>query len=279
MALVELFGVEIEERVFVALFGIEVEVFPPINLFGIEVEINPPLHLSGVEVELDVEYPFVIGFGPRIGQGPYVITGMRSHGPESEVVLPTPEIYAYGDSNTVGFGVVPDSDAYVPRVGTAKGWAVTNRAFSGSKIADAEQIGRILADDLRVHHVILFLTGYNDMRFYGTTSDGLAQYETHLEDALDRFEAVGCDTYIANCLRMPAAAYSMGAPYDQGSDAAVALYNAVIQAQCAAHLQMTYVDVSALVDPTNLALWQADLSHPTSAGHLIIANAILALIP
>jgi len=87
----------------------------------------------------------------------------------------------------------------------------------------------------------------------------------------------GPNVYLGNCVRLNATGYASGAPYNQGSDAAVFAINRRILSVCkrlaADGLNVAYVDASALYDTS------ADISvdgiHPNDAGHAHIASAFL----
>jgi hypothetical protein len=89
------------------------------------------------------------------------------------------------------------------------------------------------------------------------------------------------NVYVGNCIREPAAGYAQNPPDDNGSDAAVVEFNAIIAADVAllrgdGLYNVVYVDVS---DAYNPATEQAgDNIHPGTTGHAAIAAAFYAAI-
>jgi hypothetical protein len=88
----------------------------------------------------------------------------------------------------------------------------------------------------------------------------------------------GPNVWCANCLRMPAASYALFAPFDQGSDAAVSLYNKIIleavRDLAIDNLNVMYVDASSNYDPvTDVGV---DAVHPSVAGYGKILDSFLS---
>lgn len=102
---------------------------------------------------------------------------------------------------------------------------------------------------------------------------------------VDNLPATRPFVYVGNTLRMSAAGYAVPispAMPANGSDAAVALYNAAAQAVCNAlsadGLNVLYVDASASYDPNTADLNTADGVHPSNQGMAKIAAAFVTVM-
>lgn len=85
------------------------------------------------------------------------------------------------------------------------------------------------------------------------------------------------DVRLSGPLKMASAGYSSSSPYNQGSDAAVALYAAAVEsiaAEAAADgRKVRYIDIN---DYWTISNMDTDLVHPTNAGHVQLADAFIA---
>lgn len=171
---------------------------------------------------------------------------------------PRPRLVAFGDSITEGIGTSSPDRAYAAIVARSLGYTLDNRAVGGSRIA--EQAAHIRAAALRSTDVVLWLTGYNDMR--GGTP--VAEYAAALAEALTLLRPA--TLIVGGCLPMTEAGYrAYGPRWSHGSDATAAAYRGVLRALWpAARAVEGY-------DPTN----NSDLVHPNDAGHAQIAAALL----
>lgn len=162
-------------------------------------------------------------------------------------------LVVFGDSIASGSGLPHPEACFANQVAVQLGLALDNRAVPGSRILDQLP----LMHDIPPNATILWLTGFNDMR-YGPPLDA---YQTHLKEGL----ALLPGAYVGNCLHM--ADYTIdGIAY--GSDAAVAAFNAVIANEVPPG---RLVDVDAVFDPHNVD----DGTHPNAIGHQQIAAAFL----
>jgi hypothetical protein len=91
-------------------------------------------------------------------------------------------INEYGDSITVNVGASIPANAYAALIGTAENAAVNNQAISGSQITT--QIDRVYATTIAQNAQSLILTGYNDMRNYGTNTGQQQMYTDALKASL-----------------------------------------------------------------------------------------------
>lgn len=88
----------------------------------------------------------------------------------------------FGDSVTVGVGASADRYKYANIIALENGWALSNKARSGTQLAD--EIPAIYSEAVEPEGNYLILTGYNDMRNFGLDNNGLAQYRGALYAAL-----------------------------------------------------------------------------------------------
>jgi lysophospholipase L1-like esterase len=89
---------------------------------------------------------------------------------------------AFGDSITVGSGATVGANAYVSLVAAGRDSIITNEGQGGTQITT--QIDNILATTIGPYSASTILTGYNDMRCYGTDATKQATYSATLASAL-----------------------------------------------------------------------------------------------
>ncbi|MEA2571744.1 MAG: hypothetical protein QOI24_3745 [Acidobacteriota bacterium] len=95
-------------------------------------------------------------------------------------------LLAFGDSITLGTGASPSSNGYASVVATAKGWTLDNHANSGTQASDysSGQIDAVLQQTVSDTTKTIMLSGYNDMRAWGSSTTGLATYADTLRAML-----------------------------------------------------------------------------------------------
>lgn len=176
---------------------------------------------------------------------------------------PARRLVAFGDSITVGDGAHDHAFGYAQLLASRLGFLLDNCAVSGTRMIDHR--AAIEACTFRSSDVVIWLTGYNDMRI-GTS---LEEYQTDLRAAL----ALIPGAYVGNCLRMPPDSYAIP-PNDKGSDARVAEFNRVIAEEASA---------AGCVPINACGAWDTrlcdDTIHPNDAGHAQIARAFLRAMP
>lgn len=190
--------------------------------------------------------------------------------------------YAFGDSITQGSGFNPDPLqlwGYINYVAQCLGWKIVNNAVGGTKIEDAAHTANMaLIKPTARRDRILWLTGYNDYRFYGNSSADIDAYGVRLQSALTTLSAHNCPIILGNVLRMVPAYYSL-APYDKGSDAAAAAYDVKIASVAAGFPLVQVIDITTLYNPLEVHL-QGDHVHlnylGTTALGKVFVNAIIA---
>jgi lysophospholipase L1-like esterase len=85
---------------------------------------------------------------------------------------------AFGDSITAGLQASSDQRRYANLVASTIGWTLTNKAQSGGLLAD--QATAIYSETVAPDADSFILTGYNDMRRFGTDNEGLAYFRNAL---------------------------------------------------------------------------------------------------
>lgn len=185
-----------------------------------------------------------------------------------------PRLVLYGDSHTEGLSGLEGAPGYAVLLGERLGLPVHNRGIGSSKIAMAGQLVSMREDGGQRESeasVIVYLAGYNDMRF--GRDPGLVHFRQDLREALELLVDRGAGrVLIGNCMRMRADEYAAPAHAPNfvfGSDAMVSEYNAVIE-QEAARAGAEVVDVSSAIDPERDASF--DRVHLSAEGHRRLAD-------
>src|SRR4051812_34963113 len=95
-------------------------------------------------------------------------------------------LLAFGDSITLSTGASPSSNGYAPVVAAAKGWTLDNHANSGTQASDYSggQIDVVLQQTVSDTTKTIMLSGYNDMRAWGSSTTGLTTYADTLRAML-----------------------------------------------------------------------------------------------
>jgi lysophospholipase L1-like esterase len=173
---------------------------------------------------------------------------------------PRPRLVVLGDSIGVGVGASDRArTSYAALLAAQLNLTLDNRAIGGSTI-DQQPI----PTDLRAGDVVVWLSGYNDMR----AGHDPAAYGARLRAAAAAIVAQGAVLYLAGCLSMTDAGYaSYGPQWNRGSAALVEQYTAQIASVPGVrHVALDY-------NPANV---DSDLAHPNDAGHAQIAQSFLA---
>jgi len=190
-------------------------------------------------------------------------------------------VYAFGDSLTDGSTSNPDPAqkfGYINVVSQLLGWKIVNHAVGGTKIGDSTQSQYMSLIPALPKDRIVWLTGYNDMRANGTNSAGIDAYGVTLNTLLTTLSAYGCPILLGNCLKMTATGYTQGSPdFSNGSDAAVAAFNAKISTVASNFPLVTLIDVSTAFVPTNGDM-QGDNVHFNFSGCYKLGNAFVSAI-
>ncbi len=203
--------------------------------------------------------PIAAGFGPKLHR----------------------RVFGFGDSYTDGSFSIPDpltKFGYLYQICFNKGWELRNFAVGGTKIADAGHTTNMDKIDAQPWDRIVWLSGYNDMRFYGNNATEIDTYGTLLSAALTKLSAYGCPIILGNCAKMLTASYSQNAPYNLGSDAAALAYSNKLATIAAGFPLVTVVDVNASWNVNGAGFIQGDGVHPTRVGHQAIATVFLTAI-
>jgi lysophospholipase L1-like esterase len=212
-------------------------------------------------------------------------------------------VWAFGDSITYGAFATDEAHTYVGLVAASLAVGAHNLGISGAGITDIVDGEIMTISPPNRYDVAVMLVGYNDMRYYGSNPAQTAFFRSYLEHGLVYLTSATREPYaqtarerlllragklarvadgtrvmVGNCLKMTTAGYAQHPPYNNGSDAVVAEYNAAIAASVTTlrnqGRNVTLVDVSSVYDPYNAG--SPDGEHPGNIGHAVIANAYIA---
>jgi lysophospholipase L1-like esterase len=95
-------------------------------------------------------------------------------GPAGGQPFPVAKVVCFGDSITAGVGASAERYRYANLIARENGWVLANKARSGGQLAD--MISAVYSEVVEADGNYLILTGYNDMRNFGTDNAGLSQY-------------------------------------------------------------------------------------------------------
>lgn len=189
-------------------------------------------------------------------------------------------LFMFGDSITDGSLSIPDpitKYGYAYNIAARKGWETVDLAVGGTRIFDSTQTAPMSGQNTTSNDRIVWLTGYNDMRFSGNDSTYINNFGTALSAQLTILSTYGCPIILVTGLKMQAAAYSMYSPYNLGSDAAVAAYTTKVNTIAASFPLVTVVDIAAF-NPSTAGNMQGDLVHPSRVGADSIASIVMSSI-
>jgi lysophospholipase L1-like esterase len=196
---------------------------------------------------------------------------------------PVNRIIAFGDSHSEGSsGLHPGEKGFVRLLADAVSVPFINRAYGGSKISTRGQMPDVLAETDLEGAAVVYLTGYNDMR-WGRQGSSWPYYRADLERSIRHLKEVGAARIlIGNCLRMQQKMYvdlsatpEYGVNFNYGSDEAVFQINRVI-ADVVAREGAELVDTNAVIDPELDSSW--DNIHLSQRGHNKISEAFRAAL-
>lgn len=193
---------------------------------------------------------------------------------------------AFGDSITVGWGASDmQTTSWAPLVAKYKSLILDNRAVGastliGPSLEARNQYKTIMETLLNETCVSVFLTGFNDMRYFGEDLNALATYSRRLTEVLRYIGQF--PTYVGNCLRMTPEGYtSFGPDWNKGSNKAVTMYNEairqVIDQVKKEGFNITHVDASAVYNPSKEVSPTTGV-HPNDTGHAKIAREFLMIM-
>lgn len=188
---------------------------------------------------------------------------------DAPAARPSRELIAFGDSVTS----MPGS--WATMVSNDIKYPLNNQAEPGTACQQEWQIGRIRSTDIRPQDIVVFLTGYNNLRGSGSNPDlGLPVYKPCLQEALEIFAASGAQTYIGTTMTFQSVIDDHMLYWNgpNGNAANALTYANEIKAMVAAlnAPNIHVVDVNALW-PANSAT-EYDFVHPTPLGHRMLAD-------
>lgn len=176
---------------------------------------------------------------------------------------------AYGHSWVAGEAATHQSRGFVELAAREVGLEAINLGIGGSSSTDtAEQLSR---RPRPTAEVLVVMTGLNDARRYGDSSDALDAYAAALMSIFGVLCASPATRVIV--VEQPRLLdYSLYPPHDRGSNEILDAYNGRLRA---------VVDRHPLVVLATVAGWDAttmlddDTVHPNDAGHAALAAAVV----
>jgi lysophospholipase L1-like esterase len=183
-------------------------------------------------------------------------------------------IIAFGDSITAGYGTSNMNEtSYAGQIANHYQLELTDLGIGHSTLSG--EMPGILNYPYKPTQTVVMLSGYNDMRNFGTDATHLAQYGAQLKQAFDLWESLGIEVYIGNCLREVQPGY--GVYGGIGSDAAANLYAAELTAQASGYSHIHVIDTNNDWNPI-LSNTAEDLVHPNDIGANQIAQVFINAI-
>jgi lysophospholipase L1-like esterase len=187
----------------------------------------------------------------------------------SAVYVKPTRLLAFGHSIPLGRGASSPSRGYVALVGAYLHVPVANYAVGGAEMTDTLAIVEAKPAPLPTDLVILHI-GLNDIELRGMNpsleSDGAAV----MNQMLGKLTSQGARVVVMS--ECEPVNWSTPAPFNNGSDAAFAAWNAVVAKAASGYINTTLVKACTTWDPaTNV---DGSGYHPNDAGHALIATAI-----
>jgi lysophospholipase L1-like esterase len=180
---------------------------------------------------------------------------------------------AYGHSWVYGTGARRHSEGFVELAARELAVRLNNQAESGSLSAETARL--VIAQPPEPADVFVVMTGFNDARLHGPTPAGQRQYEESLEIVLHALHKADPQAVVLAIEQPYVKDYSGHAPYDQGSNAIVDRYNAILRSTVARFPSARTVVVDGWDAATMLA---KDNVHPNDRGHAVLARSLVGAV-
>jgi lysophospholipase L1-like esterase len=180
-----------------------------------------------------------------------------------------PGIVSFGHSWVFGTGATARTNGFVGRLTRATGSPINNRSVSGSTAGEVAAV--VEASTLGHLDAVLIMTGLNDARLRGASVDGIHHYERALDRIVRAFTKFSPDARILAIAQPPLLDYTLHAPFNRGSDAAIEAYNAALARGMAEAPHARVITVEGWNPVSMLA---ADTVHPNDKGHALIAHTL-----
>jgi lysophospholipase L1-like esterase len=180
---------------------------------------------------------------------------------------------AYGHSWVYGTGARRHSEGFVELAARELGVRLNNQAESGSLSTETARL--VIAQPPAPADVFVVMTGFNDARLHGSTPAGQRQYEESLEIVLHALHKADPQAVVLAIEQPYVEDYSGHAPYDQGSNATVDRYNAILRATVSSVAAARTMVVDEWDPATMLA---KDNVHPNDRGHAVLARSLVGAV-
>lgn len=207
-------------------------------------------------------------------------------------VLPTANIVGFGDSITVGQNATIPANYWINIVGARLGATVLNAGIAGTVLQNSNDAGaaprasngrdRYVADvtGANKRDTIFLAYGFNDARYTGApTTFNLSFYAIDMREVLIGLLAAG---YTSDKIVIVSPYYITDTGLATGSAGFTGQTRAVFESFVEASRKVArefgcwYIDVyAAMLAGGGASLIDVDNIHPTDAGHLVIANAVM----
>lgn len=180
---------------------------------------------------------------------------------------------AYGHSWVYGTGARRHSDGFVHLASRELGVRLNNQSESGSLSTETARL--VSAQPPGPADMFVLMTGFNDARLQGPSPAGQRQYEESLEIVLHALHKAEPQAVVLAIEQPYVEDYSGHAPYDQGTDAIVDRYNAILRSTVARFPSGRTVVVDGWDATTMLA---KDNVHPNDRGHAVLARSLVEAV-
>jgi len=176
-------------------------------------------------------------------------------------------LIGYGDSIT--YGAYNNHISFIDLISHALNYHPVNKAISGTSMFSANQYDLLMSDSFNSTDIIFFTPGINDAGYYGNDPAYVAQYQSALEDILNRIHSLGIKAYIGTPIQVLQEVGPM-------TNANIALYaeinRKVVQNQNDPNIVL--VDFNTGYSPVGGNDW-SDGIHPVSQGYQAMTQFFL----
>jgi lysophospholipase L1-like esterase len=181
-------------------------------------------------------------------------------------------LVAFGNSYVSGEGATSRATSWPALAAKRSCLELSNFGHGGDVVSQTLAIVHAQADTLQPSDVVAVQVGVNDLRAGGTDQGDAAAYETYIGEILGALSG-----HLVLLLEAePLLTWSFLAPWDKGSDAALALYNHDLDSVASHWQSVVVVKVPQAWNPANdLA---DDGLHPNDAGHALIADSVVVAL-
>lgn len=177
---------------------------------------------------------------------------------------------AYGHSWVAGDGASRPSSRFVDLAARRLGYVPTNLGVGGSASTDtADQLTRQPPPPSELYVV---MTGLNDARRYGASSEPIESYAAALQAIFDTLTRATPAARVIVMVQPHLLDYSLHEPHNSGSDQILDAYNEQLRAVAS---RSAHVLLATVPDWVAATMLDEDTVHPNDAGHAALARAVV----